>query len=152
MSLAKANSLMRTLREKLVLRLPSTYLFSDSVDASGNPVLTIAQKAPWVTADNYFVIRVMPLPQIGVNSLGLAQEAFTPHVVQIDTEASATAHVSFVKDLVMEPVLFEVFRLGTMVDFYLSTTTVKPVVADFADATKFELRLDDLINPEIITV
>ena len=151
MSLAKANSLMRGLREKLVMRLPSTYIFSDSVDASGNPVLTVADGA-WHTGDQYFILRIKPIANAGVNSLGLAQESFCPTDVQIVSEASATAHVSFLSDLVMQKLLFECFRLGTAVEFYLSVTTVQPVLADLSDSTKFELRLDDLINPMLITV
>jgi len=151
MSLAKSNALMRGLREKLVLRLPSTYLFADSVDAAGNPVLTIAQKAPWVTADQYVVIRMRPITQIGANVLGLAQESFGPHDIDFISEASGVATETFLSDLNSQKILFELDRIGAAINVYLMPTTTLPTTAGMI-AGNLTQRIDDLLNPELITV
>ena len=151
MSLKKAEVLLRGLREKLVLRLPSTYIFTDSVDSAGAPVLTIAQDSSWATGEVRFVIRMSPIAQTGVNVLGLPQESFCPHTCEVITEASGTATKTFVADAIMDAVLFEVFRLGTAVWMYLMPTTTEPAVAGMITAN-VSLKLDDLFQPELITV
>ena len=151
MSLKKSEVLLRGLREKLVLRLPSTYIFTDSVDSAGAPVLTVAQDSTWGTTDVRFVIRISPNAQLGVNVLGLPQESFAPHTCEVITEASGTATKTFVADAIVDAVLFEVFRLGTAVKMYLMPTTTQPAVAGMI-AANLSLALDDLREPGLITV
>lgn len=146
MSLKKAQVLMRGLKEKLEFRLPSTYLFSDSQDSSGNPVLTIAQDSSWATGEQYAVIRIKPEANLNVNSIGQTQEGFGPHVVQIVSEESAVSGVSVLTEANVARLFVEMKALGTIFEHYLCANGDVPAVAEFTAAQLVE-RIDDLINP-----
>jgi len=145
MSLKKSEVLMRSLKEKLQLRLPA-YLFTDSYDASGNPCLKVAVDATWTTADQWANIRILPKASLGVNSIGQAQEGFSPHVCQIMTEKSAAAAISFLSMVNSAIIYTEAKSLGTILEFYMTATTVEPTIAAIAAGT-LQLTLDDLFNP-----
>jgi hypothetical protein len=151
MSLKKSQVLMRGLKEKLAFRLPSTYLLTDSVDSSGNPVLTIAQDATWNAGDQYAILRLRPLPSLGVNVLGQAQESFGPHDLSVIVEASGVATKSVLTDVNHDRLMFEFSKLGCVVEFYFSANTVEPTLGGMV-VGNLQYRLDDLIFPELITM
>ena len=88
-------AIMRNLVSDLKLRLPSTYIFTESTDVN-DPVLTIAQDATWATTDFWVVLKLVPvgatdetgqvIPELRVNSLGLAQTTYVPHQLNIAVE------------------------------------------------------------------
>ena len=151
MSLKKSQALMRSLKEKLSFRLPSTWILTDSTDASGNPVLTVAQDAAWNTGDQWAVLRLRPLPSIGTNVIGQAQQSFAPHDLSVIIEESAGADHSELEDKYKDLFMFEFSRLGCAVEVYFSANTVEPTVAGMT-AGNLQYRLDDLINPAIGTI
>ena len=146
MSLKKAEVLMRGLKEKLQFRLPSTYIFADSVDGSSNPVLTIQQDSSWATGEQKVVIRIKPEATLFVNSLGLAQEGFGPHICQLVSEESASAGESELNDSNALKIMREVFAMGCIVEWYLNANATEPAVAQITSAN-LEFRLDDLQYP-----
>jgi len=145
MSLKKAEVLMRTLKEKLGFRLPAMIL-TDSRDVSGNPVLTVAADAAWNTGDEWATIKIKPVDQIGVNSIGQAQESFSPHVCQLVAEESAAAGVSYLKDTTSMALEIELKALGCILELYLSAITDEPNESEIVDAN-LKARYDDIVNP-----
>jgi hypothetical protein len=150
MSTKKAEVLIRGLKERLQLRFASTYIFTEGLDASGNPTLIVAQDASWLTTEQYAFIRIKPVDQIGLNSLGAAQESFGPHVAQLVLEESATAGLAFALEVTKDKIMFELARLGVIVEVYLSATTVKPVVGSITGTPVASL--DDLLFPTTISM
>src|SRR6266446_6046250 len=92
MSLLKKKALVlsRELANKLTVRFvgPTALLVREGFDASGNPTINIDDGTPATTEQAVFV-RTLEQPSIGLNSIGLAQDSFGPHVIQVVIEASA---------------------------------------------------------------
>jgi hypothetical protein len=89
---AKAEAMMRRLKQDLQYRLPSTYLMTDSFDSSGNPVLTIAQDSAWNSTDQYAVVRIQPASLVFTNGIGATQEGFSTHYVDVCLENNSTTN------------------------------------------------------------
>lgn len=125
----KAFDFGRVLFDKLSLRygyLATPLTVVQSFDTTGNPVLSIGT----VSAGNQcLVIRVLPVASIGVDSLGLAQNSYTPHIVQICTELSATSGIDILTEANKLPALGECLRLGMRTELYQSANGVAPATA-----------------------
>ena len=143
-STAKAFSIMRALRRNLTLRFPATYVFTDSVDTDGNPVLQVAQDATPATSEQIVLFRIKPESLLFVNSLGTAQENFVPHDLEVVTETGAVANTTYLNATNAAIVHTESAKTGCIYKFYMSANGAVPTALDFTDAN-----LKGTFNPEI---
>lgn len=131
-----AQTAARQLKENLSIRLGALWTIVETVDASGNPVLKVSLTADgaWTTAEEYAYIRVKPVATTNVDSLGLAQTVFCPHVIQIAVEESAAADIAYLTAPRFGIILAECLARGMAVEWYHSANTVEPVVGTIAEA------------------
>lgn len=128
----KALALSRVMLDNLTLRLASSGLaIAQSYDSSGNPVISVG---PGTAGGQNAVVRIIAYPSIGTNSLGIAQDSYTPHVIQIATEASATAGVDIMTEANKLPILGESLRTGCKVELYQSANLTAPSTATMVAA------------------
>ena len=154
----KALSLARVMVDNLTLRLGalSTPLFvAQSTDASGNPLLGIgptATEAAGVLAGTGTaghqdaVIKIVPWPSIGSDSLGNAQNSYSPHKIQIVTEASATSGVDVMTEVNKLSLLGEALRTGCTVELYQTANLTAPSPSGIV-AANLVATYDMLNNP-----
>lgn len=129
---AKAVSMMARLKQDLLGRLPSTYLLTDSFDASGNPVLTVAQDSAWGTLEQYAVVRIQPVSLVFTNGLGSTQEGFSTHYVDVCAEnanSTVTGTGASVLSLsIAAPLIQSVEAEAGVTRWYLCNTATTPTV------------------------
>ncbi len=123
---AKAQAMMALIKEQLKFRLPSTYILTDSFDASSNPVLTVAQDSAWATTEQYAVIRIQPASLVFTNAIGGTQEGFTPHYVDVCTESITTGSV--LSTSIGAPLFQTIEQEAGITRYYLSNLAVTPSV------------------------
>ena len=148
MSLLKKKALVlsRELANRLTIRFAGNLLVREAFDASGNPTINIDDGTPATTEQAAF-IRVLEQPSIGLNSVGLAQDSFGPHVVQVVIEASAaSAAINRMTQANQMRIWAEVLKLGTKLEVYHADTGAAPVVGDIVSA-KLVSTVQDLYNP-----
>lgn len=121
---AKAQSMVRTLKERLALRMPSTYILTESFDSDGNPTLLVAADSTPATTEQVALIRVQPLSMFFTNSVGSTQENATPHYVDILCENSTITGNAVLNTGNMVKLLAEVDRLYGIQRFYLTAAGV----------------------------
>lgn len=153
---AKALRLSQDLKDLLTFRLPSTWTATQSYDSSGNPVVTYAAAA-WSTGVEYFIIRIKPRDQLAEqkNSLGLAQDTFAQHDIEILAEGNTTAggaqpasnDLNYVlKTSTLAIMAVEVAKKGCRSRWYLTTHAVQPTTADLVAAKLKQDVEPDLYN------
>ncbi len=154
MSLLKKKALVisRELANRLTIRFAGTAgaglatLVREGFDASGNPTMNIDDGTP-VTSEQCVFVRVLEQPSIGLNSLGLAQDSFGPHVIQVVIEASAaTPTINRLTALNQMKLFGEVLKMGTKVELYHTPTGAAPAVGDIT-AGNLITTWQDLYNP-----
>lgn len=129
---AKADSMVRRLKQDLQARLPSTYLLTDSADSSGNPVLTVAQDSAWATTEQYAVIRIQPVSLVFTNGLGQTQENFATHYVDVCMEnisATNTPLASVLSLSIAAPLIQSIEAEAGVTRYYLCNLATTPTVA-----------------------
>lgn len=142
--LAKAQSLIRDLKERLQIRFPS-YVLDESMDSEG-AILLIQKDSSWATTENAAAIRIKPEGTVMKDSIGQSQAVFSPHVAQIVEEESATANIA-VNTLPFKAALeCEIARLGLRQERYLSAAGTKPVVAEIV-FSNLKAVVSDLYHP-----
>jgi hypothetical protein len=154
MSLLKKKALVlsRELANKLSIRFAGTAgaglatLVREGFDASGNPIINIDDGTP-ATTEQCILVRVLEQPSIGLNSLGLTQDSFGPHVIQVVAEASAaSAAINRLTQANQMKLWAELLKLGTKVEVYHCPTGAAPVVGDIV-AANLVATVQDLYNP-----
>lgn len=137
---AKAIAIHRELLDKVSKRVAATLpVRVDSTDANGNPVTTLSQDATPVAGEKIIVIRTQTISwDLGTDSLGLAANKFTPHVIQVCTETNFQGTTDNVNDILtpaeLLPVFFEASRTGTVVEWYRSANATAPATAQMTAA------------------
>lgn len=128
MATYKSKALLDTLRGDIALRLPVQAALGLTVanDASGNPYLILGANT---TTTQSALILIKGVTGFGKDILGLTQNVFTPHIVQICFEMSTITNVPYVTADIMLKLLGEVLKLGVQVDIYLTANTVMPTAA-----------------------
>jgi hypothetical protein len=127
----KALELAAYLAEEFKLRFP-TKTITESFDTDGSPLVAVDDGTP-AAGEQSVLVKVRPVEwSLAKDVLGNTATIFTPHVIQIATEASATANVSIVTVLNLLPVLMACTLKGTKVEFYLETNTTAPSASTFA--------------------
>lgn len=124
----KAGAMMRTLKEGIARRLP-TYVYTTGADASGNPVLLVSQDASPATTEQVAMIRIRPVDLIFTNSVGNTQENFAPHFVELCTETSTVASVSFLTEVNATAIKGELLKQSGIFIAYLTANGTVPAVA-----------------------
>lgn len=129
MSIKKAQSLIDSLESKLTLRLP-TFTITKSVDAKGSMLLISADATP-AAGEEVMAIRIKPMEEERVNSIGLPQESFSPSVAQVIEEAAVAFAIK--TKVCIES---ELAKLGVAQERYSKTAGTVPTLAMFlADGT-----------------
>lgn len=137
----KAISLSRQLKEDLALVLGST--LTESFDSNGCPVLTYGA----ATANSQSAsIRVKMVDSIQTDGLGLTQRVFTPHIIQLLVEESATADVLILKAQEYSKILAQLVKHGTRVEVWHAANTNAPTFANIANST-LEVVIDHIWHP-----
>lgn len=62
-------------------------------DVDGNPFLTATQ-GTLAAGQQAALVKILPVPSIQVDGLGLAQRVYATHIVQVLLESSTTAHIA----------------------------------------------------------
>lgn len=96
MATQKAISMARRLADELTFRLNGDLDVVESRDSNGNPLVTVGDAG---IGDAGCLIRIVTVPTIQKNSIGLDQEVFTPHIVQLMTEANYAGSDNGVADI-----------------------------------------------------
>jgi hypothetical protein len=128
----KAYELAAELQDELSKRLSSLAVVLGQ-DTNGDPTIAIGAGTPG--GKNAF-IRVKAIDWPGTDALGLTQTVFTPHVIQIATEANYAAAIDGVADNLtpteLLPLLLSVGVRGTQVEWYVETYGTAPTVSSLA--------------------
>lgn len=127
-TLKKASVLSRELANRLARRFTSLSVV-ESFDGSGNPVITVSDGTP-AAGEQVAVVRVLEQASIGTNSVGLAQDSFGPHVVQVCLETSTIANVALLLEANKLKLMGEVMSLKAKVELYMSANTTVPAVGE----------------------
>lgn len=112
---------------------------TESSDSSGNPVLTLSADATPATGEKVVVVRVKPISMASMlNVLGSTQEVFSPHVIQICTEANYAATTDNVADILtpaeLGPVIIACGRKGMTVEWYVSANGTVPATTQMTSS------------------
>lgn len=124
----KAYELAAELQDELAKRLPTLAVVLGQ-DTNGDPTIAVGAGTPG--GKNAF-IRVKAIDWPGTDALGLTQTVFTPHVIQIATEANYAGTTDNVADVLtpteLLPLLLTIGARGTAVEWYVETNGTAPVV------------------------
>lgn len=140
----KALSTARQLREDLAIRLSAlgaVAAFDTTDDA--NPLVLLGTQT---VGQQNAIVRVKSQVTAEKTSLGLAQRVYSPHIIQVLVEASATADVAIlnIKNLML--LLGEVMKHGVKVELYMSANTTVVAVAEIT-AANLKQSWDHLYHP-----
>lgn len=153
----KALTIARELVTRLKVRFAEVGLsIAEGLDTDGNPTFVISDGTPATTEQVIFVrVKTFPAENLWTNSVGLAQEQWTPHVVQVATEAFAAsgagAQLSTVTTANQLALFGEIMPFKTRVEVYLSALGTVPSVATIASAN-YKGGFDSLYWPTLATV
>lgn len=135
MATSKAIQLARRLTDQLKLRL-SSLTVAESFDASGNPLITVGTLSTGVKGA---LVRVVSEATIQKNSIGLDQTVFTPHIVQVMTEANYASTLDSVADVLTTlekaSLYAPAFESGAAVEVWETANGTAPSEAAFATAS-----------------
>ena len=124
----KAQAIAAQLKADLIARGFSVVA---GLDASSNPTLSVGTMT---TGSQNCFIRVTPMASINTDILGLAQNVFTPHVVQIALEESAAAGLAFLLPGSLMKILGECSKTGVRNELYMRATGQAVAVGDITSA------------------
>jgi len=142
----KAAALMRNLQRELVQRFPSTYVFVNSTDTDGNPVLRVSADATPATTEQVILIRIKPEELLFVNAIGTAQENFVPHILDVATELGAGVNVTYLNASNAAIMHTAAAKVAAIYKFYLSPNGAIPALTDMVAANLNTVTLPDLYN------
>jgi len=148
-TIAKSQSLMRALKDHLQKRLPSTYVFTESMDAQGARLLISSDATP-ATGEQVMAIRIKPQDTQFKDVLGLAQTVYSPMIVQVIEEASAVATVSLLTLANRVQMDAEINRMGVKQERYMNANGTVPSASQFAaDGSVTSSSLIASVSPDL---
>lgn len=148
---AKAEAMMRRLKQDLLLRLPSTYVLTDGFDSSSpvNPTLIVQQSsAAWTTQSQYAVIRIQPVALVFTDGLGNTQQGFSTHYVDVCVESitpSSAGAISVLSLSIAAPLMQSVAQEAGVTRWYLSNIATTPTVAQMTAGNLLQTDTPDTI-------
>jgi hypothetical protein len=134
----KAEQLLNSLGDELK-KSARALVQTRSVDGNGDHVLTLSEDATPAAGEKVIVIRSKAIDwPLSKDVLGLPSVMFTPHVIQICTEANYEGADDTVLDILgpaeLLPVLLTVGKRGTKVEWYVSANGDVPSTAEMTAA------------------
>lgn len=133
----KANEIRDELADELKKRL-SDLAHVNSFDANANPMITIGAGSA-LGRNAVIVVKPIDWP-LAKDVLGLPATVFTPHVIQLVTEANFAGTTDNVADPLLPQdilvLLSTICKRGTKVEWYQSATSVAPTTAAILTANK----------------
>lgn len=139
-----ARDLMDVWAKEVASTLP---VITETFDASGNPVITLCQDSAPATGDKVVVVLIKPYTTgTSYDCLGLTASAYTPHIIQICTEANKSdgAGADILSPVELLPVLAEVCKRGTIVEWHVTDNGTVPSEAAITAGTKLVATYQDL--------
>lgn len=142
MSLQKKTSLViqRKVAEALSRRLPALLVNQDFA-VGGIPTVTVSEHVPVVAGEQNAFVQVIELPGFGTQSTGMAAEPYSPHVIQVAVEESATAGETLLSLANLSVVLLSTLAPGSRVELYMEANGTEPTASSI-DPTKLVQTLD----------
>lgn len=137
----KAISAARQMKEDITLRTGLAVV--DSFDGNGNPVLTVGTAT---STNQGCTIRIKMIETPFVDGLGQTQRVFTPHIVQLLTETSLVAGVSYLTTSNLLKIIHEVLKHAMKLDVYMVAQGSAPTIANIPAAPAFSI--DHLWHPQ----
>src|SRR5512138_648199 len=123
-ALAMAREILDLFAKEVATTLPVQV---QSYDTDGNPVLTLSADSSPAAGEKVVVIRIKPIAWTAVDIIGHSSQMFTPHVIQICTETPDAGYI--VGPVELLPILGEIARRGTLVEWYQSAHDTLPATA-----------------------
>lgn len=147
--IAKSQSLIRILKDNLAKRLPSTYVISESLDSQGDRLLISADSTP-AAGEQVVAIRIKAQDTQFLNSIGSAQDVYTPMIAQVIEEASTIAGVSLITLANRSQIDLELARLSIKQERYLNANTTVPALSQFqSDGSVSGSTLAASVSPDL---
>jgi hypothetical protein len=128
-ALAMARELMDVWAKQVISTLPIQSL---SYDTDGNPVITMTADTSPATTEKNVVVRIKPIAWTAVDIIGHSSQMFGPHVIQVCTETPAAGYI--VGPVELMPILGEIAKRGTLVEWYQSDAGTIPATAQMVAA------------------
>jgi hypothetical protein len=138
---AKAQGISRDLADKLVKECAATLpVITYAYDSAGNPTFTLSADASPATGEKVVVITVKPYATgTATDVFGNTAIAYTPHVIQLCTEANYAATTDGVADILtaveLLPILANIGRVGTIVEWHVTANGTVPSAAAIVAGT-----------------
>lgn len=126
---AKALVIRDTLAQDIYARTGLTVV--KGLDASNFPQLLVGTLTS--TSQGAYV-RIKQLDSLNTDVLGLTQNVFTPHVIQVALEMSTITNVSYLTVHNFSLLLGELMKMGTRVELYVRAQGTAPSVSDITAA------------------
>ena len=128
-SLATARELLDLLEKEVATTLPVQV---ETFDTDGNPVITLSADATPAAGEKVIVLRVMPISWTATDIIGHTSQIYTPHKIQICTEANKAdgGGDDILTPVELLPVLAEVCRRGMIVEWYQSANGAVPATTE----------------------
>lgn len=141
-----ARDLMDVWAKEVASTLP---IITETFDASGNPVITLSADSSPAKGEKVVVVLIKPYTTgTSYDCLGLAAPAYTPHIIQICTEANYAGATDNQADILtpveLLPVLAEVCKRGTIVEWHVTDNGTVPSEAAITAGTKLVATYRDL--------
>jgi hypothetical protein len=141
--------LLDAIAEELSRRLPAITSQTKGQDSQQNPQLVLGAGTAGAAG---CYIRIIQQPWTAKNVLGLTNDVYTPHVVQVVFEANPTpgAGADINSLATLSTVIAVCARKNTALEIFQETTGAAPGEADCV-AGKLQVRLDATIEHGILT-
>ncbi len=142
----KALELSAELADELRKTCSDYASITESSDASGNPLITLAADATPATTEDIVVLRVRPRTwELAKDVLGSSQTVYTPHVIDVACESSAvdtTGLLDYVTLAHALKILAAVAKRGTRVEYWQEAIGTIPSVTTFDTASKMKTSVE----------
>lgn len=150
MATEKAISFSRDLKDALAVRL-SDLTWVESFDSNNDALLT---GGAGVAGNPNVVIRIKPVASIQKDILGLAQNVYTPHKIQVAFEGNASTTTSTLPNTAntmkyVAAILGEVLSKGCTTEVWLGPTGTAPTASTFDTAGYNKASFDSLYWPMV---
>lgn len=144
----KAQAMMLQLKERLQKRMPSSYVFSESLDDQG-PRLLISQDTTPAAGEQVIAIRLLGVDSEAKDIIG-EKRVFAPVRAQIIMEESSISNVSLITLANHIRVAVELNRMGLLQEWYMTANGTVPAVSMFAaDGSVSTATLRIKVSPDL---
>lgn len=146
----KALDLARDLMDVWAKEVNSTLpIITETFDSSGNPVITLSADATPATGEKVVVVLIKPYSTgTAYDCLGLASPNYTPHIIQICTEANYASTLDNQADILtpveLLPIFMEVGKRCSLVEWHVTNNGTVPSEAAITAGTVLKASYRDL--------